>query len=217
LGLLTGLANCIRCGSGVGYQKRYNSRSKKNPNWRDTHTAEYVCIGYKHKGICSARVMSAQKLESAVLDHVKNLYAHPKVQERIVYDGKGDEEKERESEIARLGREIESAAAKIERQTTAYERGIIPVREYEANIQRIRDETRKSSMDRDRLLTQSSLTAQRCAATEKLLASLKDFDALSNTMELDERKMILRSIIREIRAGNGRTEIDFNSYLDDTS
>lgn len=208
-GLLTGLAKCIRCGSGVGYQKRYHCRSKKNPNWRDTYTGEYICTGYKYKGICSPRVMSAQKLESAVLDHVKNLYAHPKVQERIVYDGKSEKENEQESEIARLGREIESEASKIERQTIVYERGIISVEAYEANVQRIREETRKSRTDRDRLLTLSSLTAQHSVAIQKLVASLKDFDTLWNAMELDERKMILRSIIRQIRAGNGRTEIDF--------
>ena len=153
--------------------------------------------------------MSAQKLESAVLDHVKNLYAHPKVQERIVYDGKSEDENERDTEIARLGREIESESSKVERQTVAYERGIIPVEEYEANIQRIREETRKSRAAQDRLLTLLSQTAQRGFAIQKLVASLKDFDTLWNAMELDERKMILRSIIKQIRAGNGRTEIDF--------
>ena len=208
-GLLTGLAKCIRCGSGVGYQKRYHGRSKKNPKWKDTYTFEYICTGYKYRGICSQRVMSAQKLESAVLDHVKNLYAHPKVQERIVYDGKNEDEYERDAEIMRLGREIESESSKIERHTVAYERGIIPVEEYEANIQRIREETQKSRAAQDRLLTLSSQTAQHSFAVQKLVASLKDFDTLWNAMELDERRMILRSIIKQIRAGDGKAEIDF--------
>ena len=46
-------------------------------------------------------------------------------------------------------------------------------------------------------------------AIQKLVASLKDFDTLWNAMALDERKMILRSIIKQIRAGNGAVEIDF--------
>jgi len=208
-GLLTGLAKCIRCGSGVGYRKRYHSRSKQNLNWNDTVTFEYVCTGYTHKGICSFRVMSAEKLESAVLDQVKNIYAHPKVQERIVYDRKPEEEQESETEIARLGREIESEISKIDRQTVAYERGIISVEEYKANIERIREETRQNRMDQDRLLTLSSQSSQHSLAIQKLLASLRDFDTLWNEMELDERKLILRSIIKEIRAGEGRTEIDF--------
>ncbi len=52
-GLLTGIAKCIRCGSGSGYQKRFHSRSKKHPGWNDTITYEYICTGYKYKGICS--------------------------------------------------------------------------------------------------------------------------------------------------------------------
>jgi site-specific DNA recombinase len=208
-GLLTGIAKCIRCGSGVGYQKRFHKRSNKNPGWKDTITHEYICTGYKYKGICSQRVMSATKLEGEVLDHVKNLYAHPKVQERIIYDGKNTEEIDREKEIARLEREIATESVKMQRQNDVYERGIIQIEEYEANIKRIKEETVKSRMERDRLLSLSSRTAQKVSAIQKLVASFKDFDTIWNAMQLDEKKMILRSIIREIRAGNDHVEIDF--------
>ncbi len=207
-GLLTGIAKCIRCGSGVGYQRRLHDRSRKNPKWNNTITYEYICTGYKYKGICSQRVMSATKLESEVLDHVRNLYAHPKLQEQIVYSGNA-EENEREKEIARIAHEIAGEPVKIQRQNEVYERGIIPIEEYEANIKRIREETAKSRMEQERLASLSSLTAQRAAAVQKLVASFKDFDAIWGAMELDEKKSILRSIIREIRAGNDHVEIDF--------
>jgi len=209
LGLLTGIAKCIRCKSGVGYQKRFHSRSKNNPNWHDTVTYEYICTGYKYKGICSQRVMSAEKLEGTVLDHVKNLYAHPKVQERIVYGGKNPEEMDREKEINRIEREIATEPIKMQRAHDAYERGIIQLEEYEENLARIRQETAKNHMEKDRLLSLSSLTAQKASAIQKLVASLKDFDTIWDAMELDERKLILRSIIKEIRAGDGRVEIGF--------
>jgi hypothetical protein len=170
---------------------------------------EYICTGYKYKGICSQRVMSAERLESAVLDQLKNLYAHPKVLEGIVYDGKDAEKTEREKNITRLQKEIESQTLKMERQTVAYERGIIPLEEYEANMQRIREETRRSRADLERLSTLSSRTAQDTFAIDKLVASLRDFDRFWTEMELDERKMILRSVIKEIRAGNGKVEIEF--------
>lgn len=208
-GLLTGLAKCIRCRNGVGYQKRWHSRSKKNPNWKDTITYEYICTGYKYKGICSQRVMSATRLEADVLDHIKNLYSHPKVQEKIVYEEKGQDEQDREKEIVRLEREIALEPTKIQRQHDAYERGISTIEEYEARIEKIREETGKSRMERDRLATLSSLTAQKGASIQKLVASMRDFDTAWAAMELDERKLILRSIIKEIRAGEGRVEIDF--------
>ena len=97
----------------------------------------------------------------------------------------------------------------MQRAHDAYERGIIPIDEYDANLARIRQETAKDHMEKDRLLSLSSLTAQKASAIEKLVASFKDFDTIWNAMELDEQKLILRSIIKEIRAGDGRTEIDF--------
>ncbi len=110
------------------------------------------------------------------LDIHQNLYAHPKVQERIVYDGANPEEIEQKTEIARLQREIELESSKVERQTLAYERGINSIEQYDANIQRIRDETAASRTERDRLLSLSSLTAQHTLALQKLVASMKDFD-----------------------------------------
>ena len=209
LGLLTGIAKCIRCGSGVGYQKRFHCRSKKNSRWQDTVTYEYICTGYKYSGICSQRVMSAVKLETAVLDHVKNLYNHPKVQEQIVYRGKDLEETDAERELACLEREIAMEPIKMQRQHDAYERGIISMDEYEANLTRIREETAKNHMAKDRIIALSSLTAQKVSAMEKLMASLKDFDTAWSKMMLDEKKLILRSIIKQIRAGGGTVEIDF--------
>jgi hypothetical protein len=153
--------------------------------------------------------MSAEKLEGTVLDHVKNLYAHPKVQERIVYGGKNPEEMDREKEINRIEREIATEPIKMQRAHDAYERGIIQLEEYEENLARIRQETAKNRMEKDRLLSLSSLTAQKASAIQKLVASFKDFDTIWDTMELDERKLILRSIIKEIRAGDGSVEIEF--------
>jgi site-specific DNA recombinase len=208
-GLLTGIAKCIRCKSGVGYQRRMHKRSNKNSNWNDTVTHEYICTGYKYKGICKQRVMSAEKLESSVLDHIKNLYANPKIQENITYDGNNQEEKDRIKTIARLEKEIESGPAREQKHQEAYERGAETLEQLDEHIARIRAEIQKSRMEVDGYLALSSVTAQKAVAIGKLVASFKDFDTLWGKMELDEKKMILRSIIKEIRAGDGRVEIDF--------
>ncbi|MEI6316251.1 MAG: recombinase family protein [bacterium] len=209
LGVLTGIAKCIRCKSGVGYQKRRHKRSDKNPKWKDTTTFEYICTGYKYKGICSQRVMSADKLEGAVLDHIKNLYSHPKVQENITYTAGNQEENDREKTIARLNRDIESGPAREQRHQEAYEKGVETLEQLDAHISRIRQEIQKSRVEVERLSLLSTTTAQKVAVTRKLVASLKDFDACWDKMELDEKKMILRSIIKEIRAGDNKVEIDF--------
>lgn len=47
------------------------------------------------------------------------------------------------------------------------------------------------------------------APAEQSGISKRDFDTAWAAMEHDERKLILRSIIKEIRAGDGHVEIDF--------
>ena len=208
-GILTGIAKCIRCGHGVSYQKRRHSRKNKNPNWNDTVTHEYVCTGYKYSGICSPRVMSATKLESEVLNHIKNLYCHPKVQEKIVYDRNDYITGDREKEIKRLEREIMLYPEKENRHLEAYEKGVESLEQYQNSIARLREENMKMHVERDSLTSLCSLSAQKEAVMAKLVESMKDFDTFWNALQLDEKKLILRSIIREIRAGDGKVEIDF--------
>ncbi len=208
-GMLTGIAKCIRCGAGVGYQKRYHNRSKENKNWKDTITFEYICTGYKYHGKCSQRVMSAIKLEGAVIDHIKNLYAHPKVQEKIIYDGKDQVSIDNEKEIARLTREITILPEKEKRHTEAYEKGLQTLEQYEDNLARLRSESKKNHMDKGRLETERSLTTQKSDVVAKLVNSMHNFDTFWNALQLDEKKLIIRSIIGQIRAGDGRVEVDF--------
>ena len=208
-GVLTGIAKCARCGSGVGYKKRHNNRSRKNPNWNDTITYEYICSGYKYKGICSARVMSADRLETAVLDQIKSVYAHPKVQASLAHNGNNQEEKERAKKILQLEKDIQAGPTKEQRHKEAYEKGIETLEELGTNISRIREEVKKYHMELYDLNSVSSATAQRELSVQKLVSNIKGFDASWKAMELDEQKAILRSIIKEIRAGDGRIEVDF--------
>jgi hypothetical protein len=53
------------------------------------------------------------------------------------------------------------------------------------------------------------LIQERRQELEKFTKSLEDFDVLWDSSSLEERKHFLRSIVKEIRAGNGKIEIDF--------
>lgn len=208
-GVLTGIAKCVRCGSGVGYKKRHNNRSRQNPNWNDTLTYEYICTGYKYKGICSQRVMSADKLEPMVLDQIKSVYAHPKVQASLVHSGSNQEEQDRIKKMLQLEKDIQAGPVKEQRHKDAYEKGIESLEEFAGNISRIREEIKGYHMELYDLNSQADVTTQREVSVRKLMSSIKNFDASWEAMSLDERKTILRSIIKEIRAGDGRVEVDF--------
>ncbi len=153
--------------------------------------------------------MSATKLEGAVIDHIKNLYNHPKVQEQIVFDGKNPESLSHEKELQRLEREISLVEEKEKRHADAYERGIETLDQYQVNIKRIRDENQQNHVAKEHLLSQCSLSTQKMEIMTKLVNSMHGFDTFWKALQIDEKKLILRSIIKEIRAGDGKVEIDF--------
>lgn len=208
-GLLTGLLKCIRCGKGGGYKKRYHTRSKQNPNWNDTITHEYICTGYKYYGICSARIMSADKLENSVIDQIRNIYNHPKVQKQIVYKGNERTQRKFEKELQKLTLERTRVPQRMQRQQEAFEANVSTVEEYGQALQRLRDDEKRIDDEINRIKSYILQVNQNADTLQKFAATLKNFDKLWPKLTLDEKKHILRTIIKQIRAGDGRVEIDF--------
>ncbi len=208
-GLLTGMLKCIRCGKGGGYKTRKHKRATQNPNWNDTITHEYICTGYKYYGECSSRIMSAEKLENAVLDHIRNIYKHPKVQERIIYKDNSKTRKNLEREIHKQDTELARIPQRMSRQEEAYETNVITIEEYGKAIQRLRSDEKRIEEEIMRLKGALHQLGQNMETLQRFAATLKDFDTMWPKLHLDEKKIILRTIIREVRAGNDRVEIDF--------
>lgn len=208
-GLLTGIAKCIRCGSGVNYLTRHHKRKKKNPKWNDTTTHEYLCSGYKYSGICQRRVMSADKLEEFVLNQIRNLINNPTARERLIFDRNiqiSDDMKDDYNYAARMLSEIPNKRKRID---DAYEAGIDPISVYGEKIKKLNAEENKYHAVAGDYQNQLQQFTERREELEKFTKSLEDFDKLWDTSEFEEKKHFLRMIIKEIRAGNGKVLIDF--------
>jgi site-specific DNA recombinase len=208
-GLLTGIAKCIRCGSGVTYATRYHKRSHKNPRWHDTITHEYLCGGYKYSGICKRRVMSAEKLEGFVINQIRNLINNPIARERLIFDRNITLDENLKEDYQRAIKVLAEIPKKLQRQQEAYEAGLITLEEYGAAVKRLRDEEsfyRTVAGDYETKLQQLK---ERKQEIEKFIKSLEDFDTLWDNATFEEKKHFLRTIIKEIRVGNGKIEIDF--------
>jgi len=208
-GLLTGIAKCIRCGSGVTYATRRHKRSHKNPNWHDTITHEYLCAGYKYSGICQRRVMSAEKLEGFVINQIRNLINNPIAKERLIFDRSIKLSTELEEDYKRAIHALSEIPKKLQRQQEAYEAGLITIEEYGAAVRRLREEESKYRAVAGDYETKLQQLKERQREIEKFVKSLEDFDTLWDNATFEEKKHFLRTIIKEIRAGNGKIEIDF--------
>lgn len=208
-GLLTGIAKCIRCKSGVNYLTRHNKRSQKNPMWHDTTTHEYLCSGYKYSGICQRRVMSADKLDGFVINQIKNLLNNPIAKERLVFDRSIKLDGDLNDDFKRASRALDEIPKKRQRQQEAYEAGLITLEEYGLALERLRDEESKYRVVAGDYQTKLQQLGERQHDIEKFVEKLEDFDILWDNAELEEKKHFLRAIIKEIRAGNGEVQIDF--------
>lgn len=208
-GLLTGIAKCIRCGSGVTYVTRHHKRKKKNPKWNDTTTHEYLCGGYKYSGICQRRIMSAEKLDIFVLSQLKNLLKNPIARERLIFDRNIKLDTDMKDDYERASRALAEFPNKRKRQEEAYEAGLITLEEYGAALQRLRDdESMYRAVTGDYEIKLQQL-AERQQELEKFTNNLENFDTLWATSVFEERKHFLRVLIKEVRAGNNNIEIDF--------
>ncbi len=208
-GLLTGIAKCIRCGSGVTYLTRHHNRKKKNPKWNDTITYEYLCGGYKYTGICQRRIMSATRLEEFVLNQIRNLVNNPTARERLILDKNITITENLEADANLAAKHLADIDRRRERVKEAYEAGIDSIEVYAANIKRLDEEENKYHVVTDEYKTKLQLVNERRKELEKFTKSLEDFDILWDSANLEEKKHFLRAIIKEIRAGNGKIEIDW--------
>ena len=208
-GLLTGIAKCIRCRSGVTYVTRHHKRKHKNPQWNDTTTHEYLCGGYKYSGICQRRVMSGEKLEEFVLNQVKNIINNPIARERLIFDRSTKLDTDTKDDYKRGVKTLEEIPRKLQKQQEAYEAGLITLEEYGIAVKRLRDEESKyrAVTGEHQVLLQQ--LQERQQELDKFLKNLQNFDTLWDNATLEEKKHFLRMIIREVRAGNGKVEIDF--------
>lgn len=208
-GLLTGIAKCIRCGSGVTYCTRRHKRSHKNSKWHDTITHEYLCAGHKYSGICQNRIMSGEKLESFVMGQIKNLINNPIARERLIFDRNVKLDNDLQDDSDRASKYLSDIPNKLQKQQEAYEAGLITLDEYGFAVKRLRDEENKyRTVVGDYGFKVQQLTERR-EELEKFTKSLEDFDTLWDNAILEEKKHFLKSIVKEIRAGNGKIEIDF--------
>lgn len=208
-GLLTGIAKCIRCGSGVTYLTRHHNRNKKNPKWNNTTTYEYLCGGYKYSGICQRRVVSAIKLEDFVVNSIRNLINNPTARERLIFDRNLEITDNMKADYDHGTKMLHDIDRRRNRVKEAYETGIDSLEVYAGNMKRLEEEKNKYHVVTDDYQIKLQKLNEGREQLEKFTRSIEDFEKLWAESEFQEKKHFLRQVIKEVRAGNGKFLIDF--------
>lgn len=203
-GLLTGIAKCIRCGSGVTYLTRHHNRQKKNPKWNNTTTHEYLCGGYKYSGICQRRVMSATRLEAFVLNELRTIANNPTARERLIMDKSVEVTTTLEKDYDHAAKMIADIARRRQRAKEAYDAGVHSLEVYAADMKRLDDEESKYHMVTDDYQIKVQKVNERKQRLEKFFKNVDEFNRLWDESDFQERKHLLRSIYKEIKVGNGQ-------------
>ncbi len=210
-GLLTGIAKCIRCGNGVTYCKRRIKNSKRNPNWKDVETAEYRCGGTMYGRVkCSQRVMSASKLEGAVISQLKNYFNSPAMKRMINEEtSKPLEVKAKKSPLNKLEEELSKIPSMRQKQQEAYERGLITIEEYGDVIGRLRKLENDLSVEKAKYSENKESNKTPKVDKQKIWKAVKDFDSFWESLDFVGKKQFLRSVLDKVVAGNNQIEVYF--------
>lgn len=211
-GLLTGIAKCIRCEHGVTYCRRRIKNSKRNPNWNDIETAEYRCGGTMYGKVkCSQRVMSASKLENAVISQLKNYLNSPAMKKVIKEEtSKPLSMANKKSPLSRLEAELNRIPQMRQKQEEAYEKELITIKEYGDIIGRLRKRENDLRVEMTKYQkTDDSKNSQKIDR-QKLWKAINDFDGFWKTLDFLGKKQFLRQVIEKIVAGNNQIEVYFS-------
>ena len=129
--------------------------------------------------------------------------------EKLIFDRGVRVKSDFEDEYLRAKRHLDEIPGRIAKQQEAYETGLITLDEYGAAMSRLReDESKYRAVTGESELRLEELR-RRQMEIERFVKSLEDFDTLWETANFEEKKHFLKTIISQIRAGNGKIEIDF--------
>ena len=200
--LLTGLAVCASCGSGM--TRTGTARGHRSYSY-------YTCAGCHQKGksVCKGRHIPMGKLDTLIIEGVKAQLLQPDRMSTILgalLDRQTTKDTAVEERRSVLKSEIKAKDEKLNRLYRAIEDGIVETDDQlRDRIKAIKNERDMAQASLDRIAEQSrdrsTLTPERIQAFTKLM-----HDKLDNG-DVQARKAYLRAVISEIRVDDDKVSI----------
>ncbi len=191
--LLTGLAVCAGCGSGIKYRK---------PQGAHKH-GDYLCMGRHRKGTayCTAAFMAAPLVDRIVVDKLLNLYGD-RVQREAYMAAFTRELTEQTRAVGLALQAVEQRAAGLEaedaRMRREYRAQRLTIAEYRRLLGDLEQDHRELQQERERLAARLQELQALGEAQRGYLQPLADLDRWHELGDTG-RKQILRRFVKTIR------------------
>lgn len=201
---LTGLLKCPKCGAGT-----VMSKSKKK-NSEDYHLY-YMCQAYHSKGkaVCKANLIKKEVVEQKVLSEIAFLIDNNYILNEILKELNSDNEKINETykadkKISR--RKLNKALDRRAKLDNDYFAGELESSTYNRLMNNLQKEI--ESLEREIRKSDSIITSnERSIDKDQIIYALKNFNKLFEIVSPEERKLLVRSLIKEIQMEENRKDV----------
>jgi site-specific DNA recombinase len=209
-GLLSGLIYCGRC-QGHGYLS-IGKQSKSSSAW-----AAYLCSQYAQYGKtgCTSRyLISKKKVESAVVQKIRELAASTEAQEEFIRQNQSNKKNDIKAQIKVLEKEtkrIEKDRSRITNllATTDFDEKIISDFKDKLTKLDIQEISKTKELEKLKITLENETKSEN--VTRETILSLMDFDKIWENADIYKKKMLLASLIKKIVVSNDKDiYIEFN-------
>ncbi|MEH6891175.1 recombinase family protein [Bacillus sp. JJ864] len=202
--LLTGILRCPKCGAGTVMTKI----KKKNS---DDYYLYYMCQAYHSKGreVCSANLVNKDQVEQQVLNVISLLVNEDDIVTALINELNSDNDKVNEVHIADIKifkKQLSKAYDKRTKLDNDYFEGNIESSTYNRLMNGLQIEINK--LKRNIRESENEITKNYSMINkEEVIHALKNFNKFFKMVNDEERKLLIRSLIKEIQMEENRKDI----------
>ncbi|MEC2074005.1 recombinase family protein [Alkalihalophilus marmarensis] len=201
---LTGLLKCPKCGAGT-----VMSKSKKKNS--DDYHLYYMCQAYHNKGksVCGTNLIKKEEVEQKVLNEISFLVNNDDIFKELISELNSDNDKVNEIFIADLknfNRQLKKAYDKRSKLDNDYFEGNIESSTYNRLMSDLQKEIEK--LERNIRKSESEITRNESSIDkDEIIYTLKNFNKFFAIVSDEERKLLVRSLIKEIHMEENRKDV----------
>ena len=203
-GLLTGLIKCGRCGRNAFHKVRVVDREKKS------FRRDYVCSSYFRYKTCQRHLMTANKLEGAVVSEIDKIATDPKYRKKLLQQNKENNTNTDTDQLKALTKELASLDKKQKRILIAYESEMLTLDQFGEAKKRLDDESIKLKSAIETIGNKLYNKSKSKESYNKFVSILKEFRKYFTSNELSQQKELIQSLITSIIVSRDNVKINFN-------